>query len=101
MERSEHRLSEAGSPGLHAGEEVVTVYSKPGCSGCEEVKSKLRNAQIPFEEKDGLSPSLLAELRCAGKVYDICDLVLPIVQVDSKFFLYDELDSLFRELGFE
>jgi len=54
VERSEHRLSEAGSPGLHAGEEVITVYSKPGCSGCEEVKSKLRNAQIPLKKRIGL-----------------------------------------------
>ena len=74
------------------------VYSRPMCSGCEAIKNKLSSAGITFEELDIMSPALIADLRCDGKLGQLDELVAPIVQMESglgtRFFMHDEMDKL-------
>jgi glutaredoxin len=82
---------------------LITVYTKPGCSGCEAVKNRFRNASIDFAESDAGAPELLAELRCAGKAFAISDIVAPIIKIESalgdRYYLYDQVERLCEMLG--
>ncbi len=78
---------------------AIIVYTRPNCKGCEDLKALLRWSEAVFEERHLLDPSLLAELRCLGKVFNPPDLVAPVLQVDDHFYLYDEIDDGLEELG--
>ena len=71
----------------------ITVYTKPECAQCENVKRWLTWAEIPFEEVDGTEPVALENLKNYGFAS------FPVVSIDNldnafSGFNYDRLKEI-------
>lgn len=59
----------------------VIVYTLEFCPNCEELKNFLSGKNIPFEERDFMSPASLAEMRVNG----IFSREAPVLQCGERF----------------
>lgn len=72
----------------------ITVYTKPECGQCENVKRWLTWAEIPFETLDGTEPVTLENLKSHGFAS------FPVVSIDNSLdnafsgFNYDRLKEI-------
>ena len=72
----------------------ITVYTKPECGQCENVKRWLTWAEIPFETLDGLEPKTLKTIKGEGFAS------FPVVTIDDNFgnafsgFNYERLKEI-------
>ena len=64
----------------------MKIYTSKYCLNCINLKHLLLKNQIQFEEIDGTTTKSIAYLR-ARKV----PLQLPIIEVDKKFYTYEQL----------
>ena len=72
---------------LGAKKRQISVYSLETCPKCTTLKTLLKEEGIPFEEKDLNETENQAELI----MHNITAMSVPILQVDKKFYLTDEI----------
>lgn len=69
----------------------ITVYWRPMCGYCEQLKEQLRGRGIDFHEFDIWTDRSKAELvqqACGG------DEIVPTVQVDQRFLINPTIDEV-------
>lgn len=65
----------------------ICIYSVKMCSGCEQLKTLLRERNVPFKEFDMSTPEGLTEL-----FFNQCfTFQAPVLQADSTFYLYTQI----------
>ena len=69
---------------------IVTVFSTKKCPNCVTLKKWLKTHKIRFKEKNMEEPKIMSELI----MRDVYSLSTPVLQVNDKFFLPNEM---FRE----
>ena len=65
------------------------VYSTKSCPKCEQLKMKLGELGVSFENLDMATPEALTELRING----VFTLSAPVLQAEDKFYTVEELFS--------
>jgi len=65
----------------------ILVITMPNCSKCEDVKSWLKNANIPFESKM-LDSELQTDLVMENIYYNP-----PVIKVGEKYFSYKDFQT--------
>ena len=63
------------------------VYSTKSCPKCEQLKAKLAELGVSFENLDMATPEALTELRING----VFTLSAPVLQAEEKFYTVEEL----------
>ena len=74
----------------------ISIYSTSNCPNCRVLKQSIEKMNLEFDEVDMSTPESLTELRMNG----VFTMAAPVLQVDNKFYTYDELftqDGINRE----
>ncbi len=65
----------------------ISIYSTSNCPNCKVLKESIKEMKLEFEEVDMATPESLTELRMNG----VFTMAAPVLQVDDKFYTYNEL----------
>ena len=68
-------------------QEDILIYSTTNCPNCRMLKQFLESKNYHYREVDMATPTALTELRMNG----VFTMMAPVLQVGSKFYVYDEL----------
>ncbi|MCX9014731.1 MAG: glutaredoxin family protein [Candidatus Methanoperedens sp.] len=65
----------------------ISIYSTSNCPNCRVLKQSIEKMNVEFNEVDMSTPESLTELRMNG----VFTMAAPVLQVDNKFYTYEEL----------
>lgn len=65
----------------------ISIYSTSNCPNCRVLKQSIEKMNMEFNEVDMSTPESLTELRMNG----VFTMAAPVLQVDNKFYTYEEL----------
>lgn len=73
----------------------MKIYTKPNCEKCDDIKKKLKEKGVAFEEKGMQEPGVLQEIRVLLK--DKPNAIMPILQFDDGSVVSNDM-GLYKEL---
>ena len=76
---------------------MITLYTKSHCSKCEDIKKRLTDGGVEFQEKSGEDPAVLQELIPLLQKAGLTSPMLPVLAFEDGSVVSNDM-GLYKEL---
>ena len=76
---------------------MITVYTKANCDKCDDIKAKMKKAEVEFEEKSTTEQDVMQELVGKLRTAGMKNPLLPVLEFDDGSLVSNDM-GLYKSL---